>query len=269
MMTLPDGFNFRELNAIDVPDVLHLIKTHNHDDYECAVESYSKSLNDQFILTRNNEVAGVTGFRRIPNTQKAAWLSWSYLEPYASIELKNRGILFDLICEKLREGDQARKVFAMISPTVDSGLGGGHSYGGALASYEDYGFQTELTHRDYYDKGESMTVLSHRISATHRSRQPLVEPREVGIFDSDEIAETDDAYYLEWDFVEGAPLPVNGVEHWIETVRGWEGRVVFIGVPSNAEHAIRELIKQGFTRDGVLTDFYEDGLDEVRLRFDL
>lgn len=269
MISLPDGFNFRELNSIDLPDVLRLIKTHNQDDYECAAESYSKGLNGQFVLTEDNEVAGVTGYRAIPGTQKAFWLSWTYLGTHAAMRLKNPGLLFDLICEKLRVGPQARKLFAMISPTVDSGLGGGHSYGGSLDSYIGYGFQSELTHRDYYDQGESMTILSYRISADRHPQEAISENREISIFDSDEIAETDDAYYLDWDFTDRPPLLENGVKHWIETVRNWEGRVVFIGLPSNAERTIRDLTDQGFARDGVLTDFYEDGLDEVRLRFDL
>lgn len=269
MVPTPEGFSFRELNSVDLAAALQLIKRHNHDDFECASESYSKSLNGQFVLTKDNEVVGVTGARSIPGTRKSFWLSWTYLDPMAAMSLDQPTLLFDLVCEKLKEQANARKLFAMISPTVDSGLGGGHAYGGALDTYQDYGFQTELTHRDYYDEGESVAILSLRIAADAHPQNFADETRSIGIFDSDEIEETDDAYYFSWDFLDGPASDENAIEHWVNTVRQWEGRVVFVGLPDNSTTAIRELKEHGFVQDGVLTDFYEDGLHEIRLRYDL
>ena len=269
MIELPPNFSFRELTAQDLPDVLNLIKRHNHDDYECAAQSYAKSLNGQFVLLQQGAVAGVTGARKIPGTDRSFWLSWTYLDPNAAMQMDTPTLMFDLICDKLRERANARKLFAMISPGVDSGLGGGHSYGGSLNSYTDFGFQNELSHRDYYDAGETGSVLSLRLqNKTQENRFPA-ELRHVGILDSDEIPETDDAYYVEWDFFDGPISPDQSVRHWIQEVQKWEGRVIFIGIPGNAESAIHQLLGEGFTRDGQLTDFYEDGLDEVRLRYDL
>ena len=269
-VSLPESFHFREMNSVDVSAVLQIIRRHNEDDFEAASESYARSLNGQFVLTRDNSVIGATGARAIPGTDKSFWLSWTYLDPTASLAFPDPTLIFELVCEKLKERANARKLFAMISPTVDSGLGGGHSYGGALDSYLEFGFETELTHSDYYAAGESMTLLSHRLrSPGSRSSSPPMENRSISILDADEIPETDDAYFLEWDFANSPPVDQQAVPYWLEAIRQWEGRVVLIGIPGNANRAMEQLCQAGFRKDGVITDFFADGLDEVRLRFDL
>lgn len=269
MTPLPAGFQFREMTPADLPDVLGLIKRHHEDDYQAASASYQRSLNGQFVLLQDQRLAAVTGARGIPGTDRSFWLSWTYMDPSAAMELTNPGILFELIIDQLHRRADARKLFAMISPTVDSGLGGGHAYGGGLDSYLHFGFRQELTQRDYYAAGESLTIVSHRIDDEFRPENHPPETAAVQILDADEIAETDDAYYLDWDWTDSPAPPRHSIPFWIDQIRSWQGRVIFIGLPGHAGVAIEELKHFGFVDDGRLSDFYEDGLDEVRLRFDL
>jgi hypothetical protein len=269
--SLPDGIGFREMTPSDVADVLKIIQRHNPDDAECATESYAQGVDGQFVLTHADAVAGVTGARAISDTDRSYWLSWTYLDlpTQGRLSCGDRcdSILFELVLEQLQQWN-ARKVFAMISPRFDSPMGGVHHFGGAQRSYLDFGFEPELTHRDYYDRGEEMTLLSYRV----QPRQP-VEPvgedtRSLDVIDTDEIAETDDAYYLDWGFSDEGD-EIKGLSDRLNDIREWRGRVVFIGIPHFATVAIEQLQSVGFLEEGRIADFYEDGIDEIRLRLDL
>lgn len=255
----------------DMRDVLKIIQSHNPDDAECAAESYGRGLDGQFVLTHQNVIAGVTGAREISGTDRSYWLSWSYVDSSSRIRLSGGSssdtILFELLYAQLQQAN-ARKLFAMLSPNVDSPIGGGHSYGGAGRSYESFGFELELIHRDYYDRGEQMTVMSYRLQPRQPTGAVAPDMRSLVVFDADEISETDDAYYLEWEFSDFDD-ELGGLSVCLSEIRGWKGRVAFIGVPGFAIRAIEQLEGFGFREDGRLTDFIEDGIDEIRLRLDL
>lgn len=257
----------------DVDDVIQLIRRQNNDDAEAATQTYQRSLEGQFVLKNANTVMGVTGAKPVLDTDRTYWLSWTYLSPLVSPSLDRGRVLFDLILEVLAE-QNARKLFAAISPDIDTPFGKGYSQGGIEGSYLDFGFENEVTHLDYYLPGESMSVMSYRLQPSNHTTIH-VEINGLEITDADELEETDDSYYLEWQFTESPDQQSNWrsigqhVEPWLEKIRGWEGRMVFIGIPSNAESALESVKSTGFYEEGRLKDFLADGIDEVRLRFDL
>ncbi len=270
---LPEDYTFVPLNGDHIDGVIQIIRRHNPEDAEVAGESFQRSMEGLFVLKERNTIMGVTGAKIIPGTDRSYWLSWTYLSPFISVRIDGGRILFELICGELTKLN-ARKLFAAISPNVDSPLGKAHSNGGAEAEYLDFGFEREASHEDYYLPGESMTVLSYRLQP---SQSPASEAEDGGlqITDAVEIEETDDAYFLDWRFIETtapelAMREMSGqFEPWLAKIRDWEGRMSFIGIPSNAGLAIQQMTSIGFYEDGRLKDFHGDGVDEVRLRFDL
>jgi hypothetical protein len=275
---LPDGYTFAPMNGDDVDGVIQVIRRHNSEDAEAAGESFQRSIEGLFVLKERNAVMGVTGAKLVPETDRSYWLSWTYLSPSSSMRIDRGRILFELICGELTKLN-ARKLFAAISPDVDSPLGRAHLVGGAEAEYLDFGFEREAIHEDYYLPGESMTVLSYRLqpwqSAASETENHGLQIHGLQITDADEIEETDDAYFLDWQFIETSDPELaiqemsEQIEPWLAKIRDWEGRMSFIGIPSTAEFAIQLMTSIGFYEDGRLKDFHADGVDEVRLRFDL
>ena len=86
--------------------------------------------------------------------------------------------------------------------------------------------------------------------------------------DIDEIDECEGAYWLAWE-LDDEGSDVNGMQMIIDQVREWEGRVIFMGFPSDLQNAEEFVTRARFKRDGQLRDFYEDGVDQVHFRLDL
>ena len=260
---LPPGLEFRAMTSADVKRALQIIRDDDDDDAQCARKSYKRSLDDQFVLTNSGEVIGVTGARPIDGTDRSSWLSWTYLDPGQQRRGWGTNMLQAMI-ETFREMG-TRKVFAMVSEDE----GGGGRYGRAIQTYNRAGFFEELRHPDYYDAGETMIAMGLRIQSEFNVDPDDPDLRPPRLTDVDEIVETDDAYYIDWEFADGQGSSPADLARMIDRVRKWEGRVVFVSAASDA-HAVAEYFQgAGFGEEGQLLDFYEDGINETHFRLDL
>ena len=88
--------------------------------------------------------------------------------------------------------------------------------------------------------------------------------------DSDEIPETDDAYYIDWEFADdGREDSPKAIAKWLRKIEKWKGRVVFIGIPVYAPGVVEQFREAGFKEDGRLRDLIADGIDEIFMRKDI
>jgi len=265
---LPQGVEFRPMTTSDVAAVLEIIRAHDEDDYETARLSFQEGgIADQYVLAQHAGPIGVTGYRPIEFTDRSYWLSWTYLDRM----FRGQGLgeaMLEHVLAVLSEMD-ARKAFVNTSDLSDPVRG--ELYADAMKCYEAAGFRLELKYQDYYTPGESRLTYGRRIAPLYGAR-PVFEPNPRGIVlvEVDEITETDDAYFIDWDYSEdGSMFHPQDLTDLIGQVREWEGRCIFVGFPS-ALNMVEEAFKAaGFFPCGRLVDFYEDGLDEVHYRLNL
>ena len=267
MTQAPSGIDFRPIESVDVDTVLEIIRQHDEDDFEAAQSTYERGLDDQFVLTRNELVIGVTGGRAIEDTDRSYWLSWTYLDSQYQRHGLGR-IMIEQMIDTFRTWN-ARKVFATTSDYVDPA--GGAIYHSALELYKNLGFREEVRHPHYYDQGETMIALGLRLEPeTTDSPLPTLDERPAMITDLDEIDETDDAYYIDWEFTEDedGSSPTD-LEAAIQRIRKRRGRVIFASAPSRTPRVASFFLGGGFYEEGRLKDFYQDGVDEIHYRLDL
>jgi hypothetical protein len=153
----------------------------------------------------------------------------------------------------------------------DSPIGMARRYGGAEQMFENFGFTVECRHADYYAPGEDMAVMGLRLMAPPPGVEPPTEDeRFVEVTDADEIDDTDEAYLIDWDYVEDGPgSDAEEIGRWVKKIAGWDGRLVLVGLPGHAGVAQGQFFEAGFREEGRLNDLIEDGVDEMRLRIDL
>ena len=264
--SLPSGVTFRPMQRGDVPVALAVIKQHNIDDYDVAKQSYRQSIEGQYVLERAGTVIGLTGWRDIPEADRTYWLSWTYL----AIQERGQGLgmgMLSALLDVLRQRN-ARKIFVYTSD-LGQADGKGGAYGRALQVYQRLGFVEELRHPDYYDPGESLIALGLRIEEIYTPEPTQPELRNARLIGVEEIVETNDAYGIDWEFVPGRGASPEDVAQMVEKVQAWGGRVLFASIASDAPLAQGLFLASGFTHEGQLSDFFEDGIDAVHYRQDV
>jgi GNAT superfamily N-acetyltransferase len=258
---------FREMTPSDVPAALDIVRRFSEDDYQVARHGLNRDVSNQFVLDVEGTVVGLTGVQYIDGTDNAYWLSWTYLRE----DQRGKGLgqmLLGGIFEMLDRMD-ARKVFLTTSDLRDTPEGP-LLYGPAIKAYGRAGFEEEVQHAGFYTEDEGQIVMGRRIKPDLDPPGNPPEVRGCRITDVEEIVETDDAYLLDWSFAsEQRAATTADIETEIEKLEALEARVAFVGVPSDAPAVIATFKATGFVDDGCLRDFYEDGVDEVRLRRDL
>ncbi len=263
---LPTGIDFRPMSPQDVGAVLDIIAQNDEDDFEQAQQSFRDSLDDQFVMTAQGAVVGTTGAAYAEGTDETYWLSWTYLDEV----YRGRGlgtVMLETMLGRLRES-KARKVFVNMSDYVDPERG--PIYQDALQAYQRAGFVEELKHLEYYDRNESLIVLGLRLKDPENSEQFVTPDQRAGVIvDCDEISDTEDAYLIDWEYTEGAGSTDEDIQKYVKKVAKWEGRIIFAGACAEATRVISLFRNNGFVEEGRLSDFYEDGLDDVHLRYDL
>jgi GNAT superfamily N-acetyltransferase len=264
---LPEGVDFRPLTRADVPVVLEIIRQHDEDDYEFAKASYQQDIDGHYVLVIRGIVFGVTGGRYIEDTDETFALSWTYLHP----DHQGQGLgkcMVQQIVEILRE-QGARKIFVNTSDYVSDRRV--DIYRTAREVYASVGFQEELRHPHYFDRNETLIALGCRMRPPTIPGQSAVEfdERAAILTDVDEIPETDDAYYIAWEFTDEPGATEAEVAEMVRQVSKWKGRAIFIGIPSNAPKVASLFINSRFRAEGQLSDFYADGIHERHFRLDL
>lgn len=170
--------------------------------------------------------------------------------------------------EKLREWN-ARKVFVSTSDYVD--LSRGQIYRDAMAAYQRLGFQEEVKNLNFYERNESRIVMGLRLAPEKKlDKMPPPDTRGIEVFGITDIPETEDACMVDWEFIDDDDgATAEDIEHVINEAGRQRVRVLFTSCGSDAAEAISVFRSAGFMEEGRLVDFYEDGIDDVHLRYDI
>jgi len=258
--------HLREMQSEDIDAVLAVIESQDEDDAEEAESGYREmgGVLDQYVIEQDGKVIGVTGFSMPPGCDETYWLSWTYVhEDYAN-QGHGRKMLTELIERVKQKG--GRKFFVKVSDYIDDEDGA--IYAAALHLYKSLGFKIEITHKDYYDKGEAQIILGLRLKDKTEAIAPA-EDCPVKFNAVFEISETDDAYSFGWHDEGEEVFTEDDVKIGIDQVRQDEGRVVFLSFPSTFTGIKDTLLSAGFSNSGILDDYYEDGVHEQHFTYTL
>lgn len=261
----------RAMYMSDTGPVIEIINDHDEDDGEAAeAEFQDEGVEGQFVLVDDETVLGISGYREVENCDGTYYLSWTYLdENYRGQGLGKK--MLGHVLDHLRELD-ARKIFVKVSDYQEEGVG---IYAAALSMYKSFGFEVEVVGEDFYDQGESQTILGLEFKPQSdeivvADEKPVI--RFNGLF---EIAETDGAYTFEWIVEKSAgffgkrSFSPEDLEVGIGSVKEQGGRKIFLTFPSNLVLIHRPLQAVGFKYVGQLRDYYEEGLHELHFSHDL
>jgi ribosomal protein S18 acetylase RimI-like enzyme len=251
--------NLREMQDSDIEKIVAIIESHDEDDAEEAEAGYRQigGTYDNYVYEVNGETIGITGYSIPPGCEQTYWLSWTYIDKKQTNKGHGRRMLGEIIAHIKRLG--GRKLFVKVSDYVDPEDGA--IYAAALHLYQELGFKIEITHKDFYNKGEAQIILGMRL----KDKEILeIEDEESNIqFDGVfEIAETDDAYSFSWHDEGEYPLEAEDVQIGINSVRDDNGRAIFLSFPGNISTVKTPLLQSGFRKAGTLKDYFDDGIDE-------
>ncbi|MEH6456668.1 MAG: GNAT family N-acetyltransferase [Cocleimonas sp.] len=253
--------NLREMQPEDIAKVFAVIESQDEDDAEEAAAGYQAigGIMDNYVMEANGKIIGVTGFATPPGCDETHWLNWTYIHDDYANQGNGRIMLNELI-QHLKDKD-ARMLFVKVSDYIDEEDGA--IYAAALHLYKSLGFVEQIVHKDYYDDGESQTILALRlkdeVSDNSSSTEENCPVKFTALF---EIAETDGAYSFGWDDEGDALFTQEDVEVGITQARKDKARVVFLSFPQNYSKVNKTLLASGFKYSGKLKDYFEDGIDE-------
>jgi len=256
----------------DIAPAIAIIESIDEDDAQNAEHSYQElGLNNQFVLSLDHEVLGVTGFRSAKGSDRTCWVSWTYV--HTDHQGKGYGSeMLALLLDHLRELE-TRKVYVSVSDYVDEEDGA--IYAAALQMYNNTGFVEELVHPDYYSVGESEMIYGLRLADAPFRPEVAADRSDVYFNGLLEIEETDGAYVINWEvkkrglFGGSKQFTKEDLEIGIKQAEEWQARCIFISFPSNMASVLQPLGDVGFFEEGRLNDYYEDGVDEVHFRYNL
>ena len=185
---------FRPMTERDISAALAIIADHDEDDFEWATQTYQQSLEGQFVLECDGSIAGVTGASPIPDTDRAWGISWTYLQSGVRGRGLGRTLLENLIAELRR--NRVRKAFVNTSDYYDPE--DGDIYRNAREAYRAVGFEEELRHANFYEKGEAQISYGMRLEAPGPPVNRQLNNKQIRLTDVDEIPECDGAFWLSW-----------------------------------------------------------------------
>jgi ribosomal protein S18 acetylase RimI-like enzyme len=256
--------NLREMQESDIDKIVAIIDSHDEDDAEEAEAGYRKmgGTYDSYVYEINGEALGITGYSIPPGCEHTYWLSWTYIDEEHINKGHGRKMLNEIIAHIKEMG--GRKLFVKVSDYVDPEDGA--IYAAALHLYKALGFEVEITHKNFYDKGEAQIILGMRLKEkeTLASEEEYSNIQFDGVF---EIGETEDAYSFSWHDEGEYPLEAEEVRVGIQAVQNDGARAIFLSFPSNLMTIEAPLLEAGFTRAGMLKDYYDDGTDEKHYAF--
>ncbi len=271
MTDLLESTQVRAMYMSDTASVIEIISDHDDDDGEAAeAEFQDEGVEGHFVLVDGDDVLGISGYREIENCDATYYLSWTYLDEDYQGKGLGKKLLADVL-DRLRKQD-ARKIFVKVSDYEEDGK---NVYAAALSMYKSFGFEVEVVGQDFYDDGESQTILGLELTPQSEDlsvadEKPVI--RFNGLF---EIAETDGAYTFAWIVEKSAgffgkrSFTPEDLELGISSVKEQGGRKIFLTFPSNLVLIHRPLQAVGFKYVGQLKDYYEEGLHELHFSHDL
>ena len=264
MIQAIDHGGLRPMTANDIEEVLAIIAEFDEDDAEESHAEYREDLQGHFVWTDRGRITGVTGAVPIEFTSASYSLATTCIAPQASEETLQW--MVDEVCRLLSEAG-SRRLFAELSDYIDPE--DGDVYRPLRRALTNLDFQVELTHRGYYDRTESQIIWGRRLREAQYEERPA-ETRGIRLTDIDEIPGTEGCFWLMWELDETATsLTRADLKKIADQVRSWDGRSVFMAFPSGFSEVDSTMQNSGFRFDGRLSDFYDDGVDQLRFRFDL
>ena len=253
--------HLREMQPEDIGKVFAVIESQDEDDAEEAVAGYQQigGIMDNFVMEANGRIIGITGFATPPACDETHWLNWTYVHDDYANQGNGRIMLTELIQHLKDKG--GRMLFVKVSDYVDEEDGA--IYAAALHLYKSLGFVEQIVHKDYYDEGESQTILSLRLkdspADTNLATNENCPVKFTSLF---EIAETEGAYSFAWDDEGDAVFTKEDVEIGITQAKKDKARAVILSFPQNYSKVNQTLLASGFKHSGTLKDYFEDGVHE-------
>ena len=253
--------HLREMQPEDIRPVFEVIESQDEDDAEEALAGYQEigGTMDNFVMDANSKVIGVTGYVSPPGCDETYWLNWTYVHDDYANQGNGRLMLTELIQHLKDKG--GRMLFVKVSDYIDEEDGA--IYAAALHLYKSLGFKEEIIHKDYYDDGESQTILSLRLKDSPADGLHFEDENCPVQFNAVfEIGDTDGAYSFGWHDEGDAVFKQKDVTIGIQQARKDQARAVFLSFPQNYSKVNQTLIASGFKHSGTLKDYFEDGLHE-------
>lgn len=264
----------RAMYMSDLHRVLEIITDHDDDDGEAAEQEFDdEGIEDQFVLLDDELVIGISGYRTIEACDGSYWLSWTYLDEAYRGKGLGKKMLNDVLARLKEQG--ARKLFVKVSDYKEDGE---NIYAAAMAMYQSAGFSVEVVSNDFYDEGESQTILGLYLSPTSESSENTLVADEKPVIRFNglhEIIETDGAFSFAWivekskGLFENRGFSTEDLNIGLREVAKQGGRKVFLTFPSNLVLIHEPLQAAGFKFVGQLKDYYEVGLHELHFSHNL
>lgn len=260
----------RPMLEADIDAVVALIETHDEDDAEDAQLFYIEhnGIYGQFVLEKEGELIGVTGFEAPTGCDQSYWLSWTYIDAQHTNRGLGRKMLTELF-DYLQQQQGGRKLFVKVSDYVDPEDGA--IYAAALHLYESMGFSIEVQHDDFYDVGEAQIILGMRLQQEQEHTPAAQQQVAIKFNEIFEISETEGSWSFGWheheELGDDAPFTREDLQTGLDAVRQDGARCVFLSFPSDYAGINEPLIASGFTQAGSLKDYYADGIDELHYAY--
>jgi len=258
----------RPMEDRDIKPILEIIYEHDEDDGEEAEAAFEKTLADKYVMEFEGRVMGMTGFRPDPDTQHAAWLSFTYIHDY----FRKKGNAYWMLLE-LREilvADNIERLFIATSDYIDEDTGE-DIYLAARNFYENkLNADREIKVDDFYAPGESKYVYSLPVGDRSPVKQQPAETANARFVGLDEASESDTSYVALWEDVpanEGLPpsrLETKPLSALIDEVKSYGGKALFVTLPDYiSERQSKDLRAAGFREIGTIRDYFAKNVGEV------
>ena len=253
--------SIRQMLDEDIDAVLEIIDGHDEDDAEEAERDYQEmGIAGQFVMLLADQIIGVSGARRIDATDNTFKLSWTYVDEDHCGQGFGRQLLQHLLDEIHKAN--GRKIFVYVSDYIDED--GVSIYATAMKLYQSIGFIEELKIEDYYDKGESLSVLGLELKQADADfEECVIESPKIIFQELYPVAETENTYSVSWKVkMFGNSFSPSDVKLIVNAAYDVKANLVLISFPSNFDNVAMPLFEAGFSQVGQLKDYYENSVHE-------
>ncbi|MEO9968516.1 MAG: rhomboid family intramembrane serine protease [Hyphomonadaceae bacterium] len=254
----PDQPELKPMQEADLPAVIAIINQTDDDDAADAEETLTeRGVLGMYTLWHRGQIVGVTGFSHSEAGTDVVWLSWTYLDQRSRKQALGRYMVDELL--RILNHQNVRKIFIATSDYKEDG----HDvYADARAFYEKLGASLELTVPAFYSADESKLIygLVNPGKAQEESLDDLGQ-RGVRFVDVSLDDDSDDIGAVAWEEYEGG---VEGIDTILGLANSRQFRQLVVAIPADiSDFATAQLETKGFTRIGMLADFYALNLGQV------